>query len=86
MKVVTVREFRDHATAMLRSEDVILITRDGLPAGFFLPWDARELPSDAQSQLFLRLSEQIGSPLREQRVSEVEVLADFAAHRSRSRR
>ncbi len=40
MKVVTVREFRDRATEMLRSEDVILITRDGLPARFFLPWGA----------------------------------------------
>ena len=85
MKVVTVREFRDHATEMLRSEDVILITRDGLPAGFFLPWEARELPSDAQRQLFLRLSEQIGSQMRAQGVSEEEVLTDFAARR-RSRR
>ncbi len=83
MKVVTVREFRDRATEMLRSEDVILITRDGLPAGFFLPWDRRELPSDAQGELFLRLSEEIGRQLHAQGVSEAEVLADFAAHRRR---
>ena len=38
MKVVTVRQFRDRATEMLRSDEVILITRGGLPAGFFLPW------------------------------------------------
>ena len=85
MKVVTVREFRDRATEMLRSEDVILITRDGLPAGFFLPWEARDLPSGAQRQLFLRLGEQIGSQLRAHGVSEEEVLTDFAARR-RSRR
>lgn len=83
MKVVTVREFRDRATEMLRSEDVILITRDGLPAGFFLPWDARDLPSDAQRHLFLRLSEQIGNQLKAQRVSEEEVVGDFAARRRR---
>ena len=85
MRIVTVREFRDKATEMLRSEDVILITRDGLPAGFFLPWDARDLPSDPQRQLFLHLSEQIGSQLKERGVSKEEVLADFAAHRRRSR-
>lgn len=83
MKVVTVREFRDRATEMLRSEDVILITRDGLPAGFFLPWDARELPSDAQRELFLRLSEQIGSQLKARGVSEEEVVRDFTARRRR---
>lgn len=83
MKVVTVREFRDRATQMLRSEDVILITRDGLPAGFFLPWGVRELPSDAQRQLFLRLSEEIGQQLKAEGVSEAEVLADFAARRRR---
>ena len=86
MRVVTVREFRDRATEMLRSDDVLLITRDGLPAGFFLPWDARELPSDARSELFLRLSEQIGSKLKEQGSSEEEVVADFVARRSRRRR
>jgi len=29
MKVVTVRDFRDHASEMFRSDDVILVTRDG---------------------------------------------------------
>jgi hypothetical protein len=35
MKVVTVRDFRDHESEMFRSHDVILATRDGDPAGFF---------------------------------------------------
>lgn len=83
MKVVTVREFRDRATEMLRSDDVILITRNGLPAGFFLPWAARELPSDARREVFLRLSEQIGAQLKARGVSEEEVVRDFAARRGR---
>lgn len=36
MKVVTVRDFRDKASEMFRSDDVILVTRDGAPAGFYL--------------------------------------------------
>ncbi len=44
MKVVTVCDFRDHATEMFRSEDVILVTREGAPAGLFLPWNTPELP------------------------------------------
>jgi hypothetical protein len=39
MKVVTARDFRDHATEMFRSDDVILVTHEGTSTGFFLPWD-----------------------------------------------
>src|SRR5579872_6379941 len=59
MKIVTVRDFRDHATEMFRSDDVILVTRDGTPAGFFLPWDTPELPVEVRREVFLRLSEQV---------------------------
>ena len=83
MKVVTVRDFRDHATEMFRSEDVILVTRDGAPAGFFLPWDTPELPVEVRREVFLRLSAQIGAQLEDKGVSESEVLGDFAASRSR---
>jgi hypothetical protein len=83
MKVVTVRDFRDRATEMFRSDDVILVTRDGVPAGFYLPWDTPELPVEVRREVFLRLSEQIGTQLAEQGTSEQEVLDDFAAGRRR---
>jgi hypothetical protein len=79
MKVVTVRDFRDRASEMFRSDDVILVTRDGAPAGFYLPWDTPELPLEVRREVFLRLSEQIGTQLTEQGTSEQEVLDDFAA-------
>lgn len=83
MKVVTVRDFRDHASEMFRSDDVILVTREGSPAGFFLPWDTPELPVEVRREVFLRLSEQVGAVLGKKGVSETEVLDDFAASRSR---
>jgi hypothetical protein len=84
MKIVTVRDFRDRASEMFRSNDVILVTRDGAPAGFFLPWDTPELPVEVRREVFLRLSEQIGAQLTEQGATEQEVLDDFAAsHRRR---
>jgi hypothetical protein len=83
MKIVTVRDFRDHATEMFRSDDVILVTRDGVPAGFFLPWDTPELPVEVRREVFLRLSEQIGAQMAAQGVDEAEVLEDFAASRGR---
>jgi hypothetical protein len=84
MKVVTVRDFRDHATDMFRSDDVILVTREGTPAGFFLPWDTPELPVEVRREVFLRLSEQVGEQLAGKGVGESEVLDDFAASRRRS--
>ena len=78
MKIVTVRDFRDRASEMFRSDDVILVTRDGAPAGFFLPWDTPELPVEVRREVFLRLSEQIGAELTRS-ASEQEVLDDFAA-------
>jgi hypothetical protein len=83
MKVVSVRGFRDRASEMFRSEDVILVTRDGAPAGFYLPWDTPELPIEVRREVFLRLSEQIGTALDAQGASEQEVLDDFAASRRR---
>jgi hypothetical protein len=84
MKVVTVRDFRDHATEMFRSDDVILVTREGTPAGFFLPWDTPELPVEVRREVFLRLTEQVGEQLASKGVSESEVLDDFASSRRRS--
>jgi len=83
MKVVSVRDFRDRASEMFRSEDVILVTRDGAPAGFFLPWDTPDLPVEVRREVFLRLSQQIGAELDTKGVSEREVLDDFAASRRR---
>lgn len=83
MKVVSVRDFRDRASEMFRSDDVILVTRDGAPAGFFLPWETPELPVEVRREVFQRLSEQIGAKLEVDGVSEQEVLDDFAADRRR---
>jgi len=83
MKVVTVRAFRDKASEMFRSDDVILVTRGGRPAGFFLPWDAPTLPADVRREIFLRLTEQIAAQRDARGLTEEEVLGDFAAIRGR---
>jgi len=83
MKVVTVRDFRDRASEMFRSDDVILVTREGRPAGFFLPWTESRLSDDVRRELFLRLSDEIAAQRKRRDVSEQDVLDDFAAARGR---
>lgn len=85
MKVATLRDFRDHATTMLRSRDLVLITRDGLPAGFFVPWDQPELPDDVKRGIYAGLSQAARKQMKARRVTEQGVLADFRAAR-RARR
>ncbi len=85
MKVVTVRDFRDRATDMLRSQDLVLVTRDGIPAGFFVPWAEPDIPDDVRRAVFLRLVERVRAEQKAKGVTEREVLRDFAASR-RARR
>lgn len=68
---------------MFRSDDVILVTREGRPAGFFLPWDAPEIPDDLRREVFLRLTVEIAAQRAARGVTEEEVLSDFAAARRR---
>jgi hypothetical protein len=81
MRIVNVRDFRDRASEMFRSEDIILVTREGRPAGFFLPWEPSTLPDNVRREVFLRLTEQIAEQRVARGVSEEEVLSDFAASR-----
>lgn len=70
---------------MLRSDDVVLVTRDGRPAGFFLPWHRDDIPDEIRKGLYAELSAQAHDHLAEQGMTEEEVLSDFRAAR-RSRR
>jgi hypothetical protein len=82
VKVVTVRDFFDHATEICRSADLMLVTDDA-PVGFFLPWNTPELPVEVRREVFTRLSGQIGAQLDAKGVSESRVLDDFAVARGR---
>lgn len=66
------------------SDEIVLVTGKGNPAGIFLPWDTPEMPTEVRHEMFLRLSAQIAATLKAKGVKEQEVLDDFAASRSRS--
>ena len=77
MKISSIRDFRDRATALFRSDDPILVTRRGKVAGVFLPWHEASLPVDFKRELFAMLSAEIGRQLKKKRVTEKAVLQDF---------
>ena len=85
MKISTVREFRDHATGLLRSKDPILVTRRGRLAGVFFPWPEATLPIELKRELFSVLSSEVRRQIKKRALSEDEVVADFKSWR-KSRR
>ncbi len=77
MRISSVREFRDRATTLLRSEDPILVTRRGRVAGVFLPWREDNLPVDLRRELFSMLTADIARQLKRKQITESSVLSDF---------
>ncbi|MGI8549819.1 MAG: hypothetical protein ACR2PL_03320 [Dehalococcoidia bacterium] len=85
MKAVKVTEFDEHASEIVRSDDVTMVTRDGKPVGFYIPLDQAELPVELRRVLFAQLTDRIGAQLQTAGVTEEEILADFAADRAARR-
>src|SRR5947208_1604138 len=84
MRVTTLRDFRDRATSLLRSKDPVLITRDGMPAGFFIPWDQPDLPDDAKRGDYLRHESEARERMRSRDVEDwPSVALAFALAESR---
>jgi hypothetical protein len=85
MKISTVREFRDRATAFLRSKDPVLVTRRGKLAGVFFPSPESTLPLELKRELFGMLSRAIAAQIKRRGLSEGQVLADFERWRKERR-
>jgi len=85
MRISSIRDFRDRATALFRSDDPILVTRRGKVAGVFLPWREASLPVDFKRELFAMLTAEIGRQLKRKRVTEKAVLQDFERWRKERR-
>ncbi len=85
MKISTVREFRDHATGLLRSKDPILVTRRGRLAGVFFPRPEATLPIELKRELFSVLSSEVRRQIKKRGLREEEVVAELESWR-KSRR
>jgi len=81
MRISTVREFRDNASGLLRSNDPILVTRRGRLAGVFFPRPEESLPIELKRELFSVLRSEVARVLKKRRLSENDVLRDFKSWR-----
>jgi antitoxin (DNA-binding transcriptional repressor) of toxin-antitoxin stability system len=87
MKVAGVREFRNRAPELLKSGDIVFVTRHGKLSGVLVPLGSPEdLPVELRRDLIARLGEAISSHLEKRGVSEQEIHRGFATWRSRRRK
>jgi hypothetical protein len=86
MKLMTVKEFRDHATKALKSKEPLIILRRGEVAGIFFPMPLDTIPFELRKDVFISLTDSIKKRLSDQGVTEDEVLEDFDEHRKTRRR
>ena len=77
MKSVYIRQFRDHATKILKEKEPVMILRRGEVAGFFIPLTTSSLPLDVRKELFYALSDSVKKAMREKRVTEEHILEGF---------
>jgi hypothetical protein len=85
MKISTVREFRDNASALLRSKDPILVTRRGRLAGVFFPRPEGSFPIELKRELFTVLSSEIAHQIRKRGLREENIIVDFQKWRKTKR-
>lgn len=49
MQIVGNREFKTHATELMRQNDIILVFRRDQPAGVFIPWSDIAIDNELRS-------------------------------------
>lgn len=85
MRISSVREFRDRATGLLRSNDPVLVTRRGRLAGVFFPCPQATLPLEMKRELFGMLSQGIARQMRRRGLREEDELTEFERWRKERR-
>lgn len=85
MRIVGMKELRDHATKLLKGGDPVLVMRRDKVAGVFLPLDGDDLSLELRREVQLGLAAKIRESLTAKGISEQDVLDDFKASRKTRR-
>lgn len=85
MQIVGIREFKTHATELMRQNETILVFRRGQPAGVFIPWSDIALDDELRTAALQAFAAKIRKEREVLGVTEEEVLDDFADFRKNRR-
>lgn len=77
----SVKEFRDHATQVLRSPGPVMVTRHGKPAGLYIPLESESLTPELRDVVIEMIGQYAQARLKASGVTEEEILEDFESTR-----
>ncbi|NOS79436.1 MAG: hypothetical protein HOP35_15975 [Nitrospira sp.] len=81
MKTATVRQFRDHATSLLKQDEPVIVTRHGKIVGFFLPTSGKALALKIRKDVFSILTDEIRASMKKHHLTENSIYAGFEKFR-----
>ena len=76
MRHVGIREFKDHATAILNADETLVIERHGKPIGFYVPIEAKDRRKGKRS--LAKLGRTIDQILKRTGMTEDELVNEIA--------
>lgn len=85
MKLATVRDFRDRATAFFRSKEPIVILRRGVVAGVYFPQPDKTVPLELKREMYSVLSREVERQFKKKGITEKDLQEDFKAWRKKRR-
>lgn len=77
----SVREFRDHASQVLRSSSPVMVTRHGKPAGLYIPLQGENLSPELRDIVIDLIGNYAQARLKASGLTEEEILEDFESTR-----
>lgn len=86
MRIAGIREFRDRAPALIKGDEIVLVTRHGKLTGFLVPLSRpEELPLELRREMLAHVGSAIAAHLKRHGVSEDQVQRDFKGWKSKRR-
>lgn len=89
MEFVSVRDFKANASKLMKTGKPVVVMRNSKPAGMFIPWEdlrTDDLNEEIRRAALLSVTEKIAAEREAMKLTEEEVLDDFAAFRRDRRR
>jgi len=86
MRVAGFREFRSHASAFMKGDEIVFITSHGRLSSLLVPMlRPEDLPDELRRKLLQRLGSAVRSHLRRRGLTESRVMRDFEKWRKERR-
>ena len=87
MKLASIREFRGALSGFAKEKDMVLVTNHGKTVGCFIPLGHQtDVPIELKKEFVTALGTKISKELTKKRISEKDVLDDFARFKKSRRR